>query len=161
MAGAPADRAMAPRMARLAAARLLVAVLWAGSLWALGYIAAPAAFQVFDSGQAGNLVAVLLTRQAWLAIACALILFVLLRVSTDLAGPRRRFLGLLVLAMLACALVMFIGLQPAMAHLRELAGEGGVRASPYWTRFAVLHGVSQLFHLVQSVLGAWLVLKLR
>ena len=29
---------------RVAAARLLVAVLWAGALWALGYIAAPAVF---------------------------------------------------------------------------------------------------------------------
>jgi len=147
--------------ARLAAARLLVAALWAGSLWALGYIAAPAAFAVLGSAQAGDLVAVLLSRQAWLSIACALLLFVLLRRSTDLAPARQRFLNLLVLAMLACTLVIFVGLQPAMAQLRELAGEGGVRASPYWTRFAVMHGVSQLFHIVQSVLGAWLLVRLR
>ena len=146
---------------RLPAARLLVAALWTGVLWALGYIAAPAAFAVLDSRQAGDLVAVLLTRQAWLSIACAVVLLVLLRVSVDLAPPRRRFLGLLVLAMLACTLVIFVGLQPAMAQLRELAGPGGVRASPYWTQFAVMHGVSQLFHLVQSLLGAWLLVRLR
>jgi hypothetical protein len=146
---------------RLPAARLLVAALWAGSLWALGYIAAPAAFAVLESGQAGNLVATLLSRQAWLSIACALLLFVLLWRSSDLAPARKRFLNLLVLAMLACALVMFVGLQPAMAQLRELAGEGGVRASPYWTRFAVMHGVSQLFHVVQSILGAWLLIRVR
>ena len=147
---------------RLAAVRLLLAVLWAGSLWALGYIAAPAAFAVLDSGQAGNVVAVLLTRQAWISIGCAALLLVLLwRYSGDLAPARRRFAGLLVLAMLACALVIFVGLQPGMAHLRELAGPGGVRASPYWTQFAVMHGVSQLFHLVQSVLGAWLIIRLR
>ena len=146
---------------RLPAARLLVAALWTGVLWALGYIAAPAAFAVLDSGQAGDLVAVLLTRQAWLSIACAVVLLVLLRVSTDLAPPRRKFLSLLVLAMLACALVIFVGLQPAMANLRELAGPGGVRASPYWTQFAVMHGVSQLFHIVQSLLGAWLIVRLR
>jgi hypothetical protein len=85
----------------------------------------------------------------------------LLRLSLDLAPPRRRFLNLLVLAMLACALVIFVGLQPAMANLRELAGPGGVRASPYWTQFAVMHGVSQLFHIVQSLLGAWLIVRLR
>ena len=146
---------------RLPAARLLVAALWAGTLWALGYVAAPAAFAVLDSGRAGDLVALLLTRQAWLSIACAAILLVLLRISTDLAPPRRRFLNLLVLAMLACALVIFVGLQPAMAQLRELAGPGGVRASPYWTQFAVMHGVSQLFHIVQSLLGAWLIVRLR
>jgi hypothetical protein len=146
---------------RLPAARLLVAALWTGVLWALGYIAAPAAFSVLGSSQAGDLVAVLLTRQAWLSIACAVVLLVLLRVSLDLAPPRRKFLNLLVLAMLACTLVMFVGLQPAMAQLRELAGPGGVRASPYWTQFAVMHGVSQLFYLVQSLLGAWLLVRLR
>ena len=149
------------RAGRLPAARLLVAALWAGSLWALGYIAAPAAFKVLGSGQAGDLVALLLTRQAWLSIGCALVLLVLLRLSKDLAPARQRFLSLLVLAMLACALVIFVGLQPGMAHLRVLAGEGGVRASPYWTQFAVMHGVSQLFHIVQSVLGAWLLVRLR
>lgn len=146
---------------RVPAARLLVAALWTGSLWALGYIAAPAAFKVLGSGPAGDLVAVLLTRQAWLSIACAVVLLVLLWLSKDLAAPRRRFLGWLVIAMLACALVIFVGLQPGMAHLRVLAGEAGVRASPYWTQFAVMHGVSQVFHMIQSVLGAWLLVRLR
>jgi len=146
---------------RLPAVRLLVAALWAGTLWALGYVAAPAAFGVLSSTQAGDLVAVLLTRQAWLSIACAVVLLVLLRVSIDLAPPRRKFLSLLVLAMLACTLVIFVGLQPAMAQLRELAGPGGVRASEYWTQFAVMHGVSQLFYLVESLLGAWLLIRLR
>lgn len=158
MAGAAAGGGKAGRMG---AARLLVAALWAGTLWALGYVAAPAAFAVLASGQAGDLVAVLLTRQAWLSIACAAVLLVLLRLSTDLAPPRRTFLNLLVLAMLACTLVMFVGLQPAMANLRELAGPAGVRASPYWTQFAVMHGVSQLFHVAQSLLGAWLLIRLR
>ncbi|MBQ5965524.1 DUF4149 domain-containing protein [Massilia sp. ZL223] len=146
---------------RLAGARLLLACLWAGGLWALGYIAAPAAFAVLPSKLAGDVVSVLLSRQAWLSIACAMLLLVLLKFSADLPPARRRFLGWLVLAMLACTLVIFVGLQPAMAHLRELAGAGGVRASPYWTQFAVMHGVSQLFHLVESLLGAWLILKSR
>jgi hypothetical protein len=81
--------------------------------------------------------------------------------SADLDGARRRSLNLLVLAMLACALVMWAGLQPAMAQMRELAGPGGVRASPYWTQFAVMHGVSQLFHVIESVLAALLLLKSR
>ena len=156
-----AAAASGSRAGRLPAARLLVAALWAGTLWALGYIAAPAAFGVLGSVQAGDLVALLLTRQAWLSIACAGVLLVLLLVSTDLAPPRRRFLNLLVLAMLVCTLVIFVGLQPAMANLRELAGPGGVRASQYWTQFAVMHGVSQLFYLVESLLGAWLLIRLR
>jgi hypothetical protein len=68
---------------------------------------------------------------------------------------------IVIVAMLACALVIYLGLQPAMARMRELAGAAGVRASPFWTQFAVMHGVSQLLHLVESVLGAVLVLKAR
>ncbi|CAN7457985.1 DUF4149 domain-containing protein [Massilia sp. LjRoot122] len=151
-----------PRSAsRVAAARLLVAVLWAGALWALGYIAAPAVFAAVPSTVAGDVVAVLLHRLGWVSLGCAVLMLALVRLSSDLDAGRRRFLNLLVLAMLACALVMWAGLQPAMAQMRELAGPGGVRASPYWTQFAVMHGVSQLFHVIESLLAAMLVLKSR
>jgi hypothetical protein len=155
------DQALPPSASRIAAARLLVAVLWAGALWALGYIAAPAVFAAVPSLVAGDVVAQLLTRLGWVSIACAVLMLVLVRVSPDLPAGRRRYLNLLVLAMLACALVMWAGLQPAMAQMRELAGPAGVRASPYWTQFAVMHGVSQLFHVIESVLAAILVLKSR
>lgn len=146
---------------RLAAARLLVAALWAGSLWALGYIAAPAVFAAVPSTVAGDVVAVLLNRLGWVSVGCAVLMMALVRLAPDLDAGRRRGLSLLVLAMLACALVMWAGLQPAMAQMRELAGAGGVRASPYWTQFAVMHGVSQLFHVIESVLAAVLLLKSR
>ena len=110
---------------------------------------------------AGDIVGAFLRRLAWISFACAALMLVLVRLSPDLQAGRRRSLNLLVLAMLACALVIFVGLQPGMAHLRVLAGEAGVRASPYWTQFAVMHGVSQVFHMIQSVLGAWLLVKLR
>jgi hypothetical protein len=155
------DRALPRSASRLAAARLLVAALWAGALWALGYIAAPAVFAAVPSQVAGDVVAQLLARLGWVSVACAVLMFVLVRVAPDLDGGRKRFLNLLVLAMLACALVMWAGLQPAMAQLRELAGPGGVRASPYWTQFAIMHGASQLFHVIESVLAAVLVLKSR
>lgn len=142
-------------------ARLLVAALWAGSLWALGYVAAPAVFATVESTVAGDIVARLLERQAWLAMGCAALLLVLVRFGADLDARRKRTLTILVVAMLACALAIYFALQPAMAQIREAAGPGGVRASPYWTRFATLHGVSQLLHLVESVLGAVLLVKSR
>ncbi|MFC5459011.1 DUF4149 domain-containing protein [Massilia niabensis] len=145
----------------LPSARLLVAVLWAGALWVLGYIAAPAVFGIVSGPLAGDIVGAFLGRLAWISFACAALMLVLVRLSPDLAPGRRRYLSLLVLAMLACALVIYVGLQPAMAALREAAGAGGVRSSPQWTQFAVMHGVSQLFHLIESVLAAVLVLKSR
>jgi hypothetical protein len=145
----------------LANLRLLLAALWAGSVWAVSYLAAPSAFAVLDSTQAGNVVATMLTREAWLAIVLALLLAVLVWRSADLDAKRRRWLAWLIGGMLACSLAVYLGLQPMMAAIREAAGPGGVRASPQWGTFAALHGVSQLLYLLESVLGAILVVKSR
>jgi hypothetical protein len=139
--------------------RLLVASLWAGSVWAVSYLAAPSAFAVLDSTRAGNVVGTMLTREAWLAIVLALLLALLVWRSPDLDARRRRWLAWVAGGMLACSLAVYLGLQPMMAAIRESAGPAGVRASPQWGTFAALHGVSQLLYLVESVLGAILVVK--
>jgi len=141
--------------------RLLLAALWAGSVWGVSYLAAPSAFAVLDSTQAGSVVGVMLTREAWLAIVLAVLLFVLVGRSTDLDAQRRRWLAWCIGGMLACSLAVYLGLQPVMAAIRDSAGPAGVRASPQWGTFAALHGVSQLLYLVESVLGAILVVKSR
>jgi len=141
--------------------RLLLAALWAGSVWAVSYLAAPSAFAVLDSTGAGNVVAVMLTREAWLAVALAVLLACLVARSTDLDAKRRRWLWICIVGMLACSLAVYLGLQPMMAAIRAAAGPGGVRASPQWGTFAALHGVSQLLYLIETVLGAVLVIKSR
>jgi len=146
---------------KIANARLLLAALWAGSVWGVSYLAAPSAFAVLDSTQAGSVVAVMLTREAWLSIALAVLLALLVLRSNDLDAPRRRWLFWCIGGMLACSLVVYLGLQPVMAAIREQAGPAGVRASPQWGTFAALHGVSQLCYLVESLLGAILVVKAR
>jgi hypothetical protein len=145
----------------LANARLLLAALWAGSVWAVSYLAAPSAFAVLDSTQAGNVVGMMLTRSAWLAIALAVLLALSTARSPDLDERRRRWLYGVVGAMLACSLIVYLGLQPMMAAIRAAAGPAGVRASPQWGMFAALHGVSQVLYLVESILGAVLVVKAR
>ena len=145
----------------VANARLLLAALWAGSVWAVSYLAAPSAFAVLDSTQAGNVVGVMLTRSAWLAIALAVLLALLVARAGDLDARRRRWLVGVIAGMLACSLVVYLGLQPMMAAIREAAGPAGVRASPQWGTFAALHGVSQVLYLVESILGAVLVVKAR
>jgi hypothetical protein len=145
----------------VANARLLLAALWAGSVWAVSYLAAPSAFAVLDSTQAGNVVGVMLTRSAWLAIALAVLLGLLVARAADLDARRKRWLYGLIVGMLACSLVVYLGLQPMMAAIRESAGPAGVRASPQWGTFAALHGVSQVLYLAESILGAMLVVKAR
>jgi hypothetical protein len=145
----------------LANARLLLAALWAGSVWAVSYLAAPSAFAVLDSTRAGNVVGTMLTRSAWLAIVLAVLLALLVVRAPDLDVRRKRWLYGAIGGMLACSLVVYLGLQPMMAAIRETAGPAGVRASPQWGTFAALHGVSQLLYLVESILGAVLVVKSR
>ncbi|MCS0582740.1 DUF4149 domain-containing protein [Massilia pinisoli] len=140
---------------------MLLAALWAGSVWAVSYLAAPSAFTVLDSTQAGNVVGVMLTRSAWLAIALAVVLGLIVARARDVDARRRHWLFGLIGAMLACSLVVYLGLQPMMAAIREAAGAAGVRASPQWGTFAALHGVSQVLYLAESILGAILVVKAR
>ena len=138
-----------------ARARLLVACLWAGSLWAVGYIVAPTLLaSLHDNVLAGTIVGFLLRTEAWVAMACAAVLLLLVR------GQGRQLTGL-VIAMLACALVMYVGIQPVMANLKEAAGPQGLKGSPQAATFGILHGVSQVFYLIESVLGAVLVVRIR
>jgi hypothetical protein len=139
--------------------RCLVAALWAGSLWTVGYLVAPTLFATLaDRVLAGTVAASMFRSQAWLSIVCALLMLVLLRFSVP---DGRRTLLVLVLSMLACTLAVHFGLQPLMAALRESAGPGGVMASAARTRFGLLHGVSSLIFMLQSLLAGALVWKMR
>ncbi len=140
--------------------RLLVATLWAGSLWTVGYLVAPTLFLTLsDRVLAGTVAASMFRSEAWLSIVCALVLLALLYSAKNLDARHRRSASVLALAMLSCTLVIHFGLQPVMAALREAAGPSGVMASAAKTEFGVLHGVSSVIYLVQSVLAGWLVAK--
>jgi hypothetical protein len=141
--------------------RCLIAALWAGSLWTVGYLVAPTLFATLaDRVLAGTVAASMFHSQAWLSIACALLLLVMLQVGMLEAKPRRTLL-MLTLAMLLGTLAVHFGLQPLMGALREAAGPGGVMESSAKSRFGMLHGISSLIYLVQSVLAGLLVWKMR
>ena len=71
----------------LARTRLLVATLWAGSLWAVGYLAAPTLFATLsDRVLAGTIAGNLFSNQAWLSIACAVVMLVLLGATQTSTG---------------------------------------------------------------------------
>ena len=142
--------------------RLLVAVFWAGSLWTIGYLVAPTLFATLhDSALAGTIVGSLLAREAWVSIVCAALLLVLMSTARSIEALQKRRLAIVIGIMLACALAIYLGVQPAMAALKEAAGGVSMRQSPQWTQFAILHGVSQLLYVVESVLAAVLVIRMR
>jgi len=139
-------------------ARLLLATLWAGSLWTLGYLVAPTLFlALHDNALAGTIVGALLRVEGWLSIACTVLLMLLLRRGPALEAGRHKQLASILIWMLACAAVLML-LQAQMASLREAAGLAG---SALGARFGILHGISQLVFLVESVLAGVLVVKIR
>lgn len=146
-----------------ARARILIVTLWVGSLWTVGYIVAPTLFGTLpDRVLAGSIAGSLFRIEAWLSLVSALALLVLMKLKEGMPqGVTRRFWLSLILGMLACTLIGYFGVQPFMAALRESAGPGGVMESAVRTRFAVIHGVSSAFYLIQSLLGIALVLKAR
>ena len=144
---------------RLAApVRLLSIALWVGSLWTVGYLVAPTLFMTLaDTVLAGTIAGKLFRIEAWLSVAAALMLIVLIA-STVTESRQRNTLTGLVGAMLACTLIGYFGLQPFMASLRE-AAPGGVLAGVARTQFGMLHGLASALYLVESILGIFLVLK--
>lgn len=140
--------------------RILVATLWAGSLWTIGFVVAPILFATLsDRVLAGNIAGSLFRVEAWLSIACAVLLLALLQWAPGALEPkRRRLLGALVLSMLVCALVSHFGITPLMAELKAQA-PSGIMDDAMRSRFGMLHGVSTLVFAVQSLLAGVLIWK--
>ncbi|MGS0743666.1 DUF4149 domain-containing protein [Glaciimonas sp. GG7] len=143
--------------------RLLIATLWVGSLWTIGYLVAPTLFATLsDRVLAGTIAGSLFRVEAWLGVACGLLLVLLFGFRTgDDNAPLRKTLLRLTLTMLLCTLIGYFGIQPFMASLREAAGPGGVMSSGMKMQFGILHGVASAIYMIQSLLGVGLILKLR
>lgn len=145
----------------ISSARLLIATLWCGSLWAIGYLVAPTLFaSLSDRVLAGAIAGNMFRVEAWLSIAAGIALIVLSKLQAEDAARNKRRL-FLIAGMLACTLIGYFGLHPFMAALRESAGPDGVMASSARMQFGILHGVSSALYLVESLLAVALMLSLR
>ena len=147
-------------MRNLASALYSIAVaVWAGSLLAIGYIAAPVLFyHLDDKALAGWLAGRMFTWIAWLGIACAswLLVFRLGRVGP--AAMKQAFFWIVV-AMLLLNLAGHFGIQPILQQLKDQALPQDVMQSLVRDRFQTWHGISSAVYLLQSLLGLWLVAK--
>jgi Domain of unknown function (DUF4149) len=141
--------------------RLLI-VVWVGSLLTTGYAAAPTLFAMLDRIAAGAVAAKLFRIEAFVAVFCGILSLalgnLLVRRGADAYRPLRWY----IVSMLVCVLVGYFALQPFMEALRTAALDAGVDVghSVYAARFGLLHGMSSVFYLVESVLGLVLVWKL-
>ncbi|KAG8151650.1 DUF4149 domain-containing protein [Burkholderia catarinensis] len=141
--------------------RLLSAV-WVGSLLTIGYAVAPVLFKTLERMTAGSVAAQLFRIEAILGVVCGVLLLALSNQQVRRGGSEYRRVRWIVAAMVVCMLVGYFALQPFMNALRVAAMDAGtdIANSPYASRFGMLHGVSSVFYLVESVLGLMLIWRL-
>lgn len=134
-------------------------MLWVGSQLTIGYAVAPVLFASLERMTAGSIAAQLFRIEGWVGVACGVLLLALSNVLARRGAVQYRRLRWLLVGMLVCVLVGYFALQPFMNALRVDAMNAGVDIanSPYASRFGMLHGVSSLFYLIESLLGIALV----
>lgn len=140
---------------------LLAVTAWVGGLWGIGYVAVPVLFQTLpDRMLAGMLAGKMFALVAYIGIASACYLLTH-HLNTSGRAAFRQTAFRVVVVMLLLAMVGQFGIQPLMADLKMQALPADVMHSAFADRFRMLHGVSSILYLVQSLLGAVLVLKAR
>ncbi|MGA8865203.1 MAG: DUF4149 domain-containing protein [Gallionella sp.] len=138
----------------------LLVTAWVGALWAVGYLAVPVLFYAQPDRQlAGMLAGQMFSLVAYLGMVCGTYLLIH---CVSLAG-RETFRDVLfwtVAAMLLLTLAIQCGFQPLMTSLKLQALPLDVMHSTFAGRFKMLHGVSSIFYLIQSLLGMFLVTRI-
>ena len=126
----------------------LLAGLWAGILICIGLIAAPAPFATLASADAGRVVSRIFAQEAYLSLALAVVLFLIVRKQAKTAaaagtGSIVNANVLLVLGTLFCTVAGYFAVQPMMAAAR--AGQGSLS-------FMALHAISLGFFALKGLM---------
>ena len=135
---------LSKRMLFLSAVSDFALVLWAGSTWAAGYVFAPALFAHFPRGLAGDAAGHMFAALNGLALACAALILLDLRVRFAKQLQHQRELWWVV-GLVFVVLLQEVGLAPKMAALKLLFPNALAE-----TTFGQLHGLSQVLFLLQS-----------
>jgi MFS family permease len=148
-------------MGRIAdALQSIMATLWVGGMWAIGYVVAPVLFsRLGDRALAGLVAGKLFSLIAWIGIASAVYLLVFRTVRYGSAVFKQGVFWI-VLLMLALVCAGEFGIQPIMAALKAEALPKQVMESVLRDRFSAWHGVSSVLYIIQSLLGATLIVLL-
>ncbi len=151
------------RLALLQRLFVLIAGVWVGSLFTVGYLVVPTIFANLQDRQvAGMIAAAIFQAEAYVSVLVCVTLLLLAnalikRNIENYRGIRWAILVLLLISALTC-----FGFIPYMNALRQEALLLGVpvMASPSASLFGRLHGISSGLFLIQSLLGLWMVWRL-
>ena len=139
----------------------IIAALWIGGLWVIGYAVAPVLFSSLpDRVLAGLVAGRLFSLMAWIGMGCAAYL-ILYRLACHGAAALRQGVFRMVLTMLVLNLAGEFGVQPIMAALKAQALPAQVMKSTLRDSFVLWHGVASVLYLLQSVLGVFVLAGLR
>ena len=137
----------------------LAITAWVGGLWAIGYLAVPVLFYTQPDRQlAGELAGEMFIRLGYLGMACGMYLLIQ-RISVSGRTSFRLALFWVIAAMLLTTLALQFGIQPIMTDLKLQALPADVMHSVFADRFKMLHGISSIAYLIESLLGVFLVIK--
>lgn len=134
---------------------------WVGSLWAIGYLAVPVLFYSQPDKQlAGMLAGHMFTGVGYIGIVCGLYLLVYF-VSQSGRTVFLQSTFWLAISMILITLIIQFGIQPSMNELKTQALPLDVMHSAFYGRFKMLHGISSVAYMIESILGVFLVITHR
>lgn len=145
-------------IARQAEGLLLILVtLWAGALWTVGFVVAPALFRFIpERAMAGSIAGHLFVSVHWIAVIAGAYVLLFAVIRHGHAAVRHATVWLVV-AMLTIVAIGALGIQPHVAELRiGMASDAALRE-----RFAMWHGVSSALYALSSMLAVVLVVRVR
>jgi len=139
----------------------LAITAWVGGLWGIGYIAVPVLFQTLaDRMLAGSLAGKMFELIAYVGMGSACYLLVYQYCQSGKAAVKHPVFQV-VSIMLLLTIVGQFWIQPIMTELKFQALPADISNSPFHSQFRLLHGISSILYLLQSVMGAFLIVKSR
>jgi hypothetical protein len=153
----------ADRLALFQRLFMLIAGVWVGSLFTVGYLVVPTIFTTLQDRQvAGMIAAAIFQVEAYLSVAVCLGLLIFANLLINRKVEHYRSIRWIILVLLLCSALTCFGLIPYMDALRQEALLLGVpvMASPSANLFGRLHGISSGLFLIQSLIGLWMVWRL-
>jgi hypothetical protein len=153
----------ADRLALFQRLFVLIAGVWVGSLFTVGYLVVPTIFNSLQDRQvAGMIAGSIFQVEAYLSVAVCLGLLVFANLLVKRKVEHYRGIRWVILALLLISALTCFGIIPYMDALRQEALLLGipVMASPSASLFGRLHGISSGLFLIQSLLGLWMVWRL-
>ncbi len=137
----------------------LAITAWVGSLWAISYIAAPVLFYAQpDRLLAGRLAGHMFSIIHEIGLVCGayLLTYFFWRFKGTVLRQPMFWASTL---MLSITLIMLFYIEPTMNGMKAQAAD--VMHSAYAGRFRMMHGISQMLALVESIAGAYLAIRNR